>query len=69
MQADFQATKQDLMSAVIGHLGRIAQTGCPRAIHRARLLIDHIGECDSGGDQTSAALCQLLEHLEQSPRR
>ncbi|MFN3987488.1 MAG: DUF2325 domain-containing protein [Rhodocyclaceae bacterium] len=47
MQADLQATQQDLMSAVIGHLGRLAQTGCPRASHRARLPIDHIGEGDT----------------------
>lgn len=69
MQADLQTTQQDLMSAVIGHLGRLAQTGCPRASHRARLLIDHLGEGDTDQDGTSAMLRQLLEHLEPCPRR
>lgn len=68
MQADLQPTQQDLMSAVFGHLGRLAQTGCPRASHRARLLIDRIGEDEADRDETSDMLRQLLEYLEPCPR-
>ena len=62
MQPSFQATQRDLMNVVIVHLDQLAHTGCVRAGHRARLLLDHIEE-DPESNETSAMLRRLLERL------
>jgi len=63
MQPSFQTTQRELMDAVIVHLDQLAQTGCVRAGHRARLLLDHIGD-DPDDNETPGLLRRLLERLQ-----
>ena len=64
MQASLEPAQPDLMDIVIGHLDQLAQTGCVRAGHRARLLLDHMDD-DPGRTETSAMLRRLLQRLQQ----
>lgn len=70
MHLDTSPTRLDLMHAALAHLGQLAQTGCPRAGHRARLLIDHMAcDNDHAGDEAQAILRHLLERLEPRNHR